>query len=393
MITSKECHVCGSNNLEEIFHTPKLPLTGLYFKTPNLPPSSNFDQGLMYCNTCGHGQLRNVIDPSVLYDQTYTHRTSTSQIATSGNDFFHNNLSLVCRGRKFRFLLEVGCNDLYLLRKTRYLADRSVGIDPIWIGKDHTLDQNTRVLGRFVGDLARGDDLEERPDIVISAHTFEHVEKFTEELENLLTITADRCFFMIEMPNLDVLVNLRRFDQVFHQHLQYVSLASMRRLVDRLGCRYLGHVFNHAYWGGTLLFWFEKDSISHADRVQTTKLDRLHPETIRDNFSQFKTSLRLAVEQAQSLREPVYGYGGAQMLPILAYHMESDLSFMRAIIDDNPERSNSRLPGILPIIREAAVNELKDAAVMVTALDSSRGIIKRLLDLNPRRVLYPLHNF
>ncbi len=388
---SRFCHVCGGGNLECVFDAPGLPLTGLYIRDGMSVEVPKYDQALMYCMDCGHGQLRNLIPAEVLYDSTYTHRTSSSPIATRGNDFFSVQLRTITNGRKYKSLLEVGCNDLYLLHKSQDLADRLVGVDPIWAGRDHALNSKTKVLGGFVEDIVVGTHIETPPDLIISAHTFEHIHDIYGQLSRLVNIAADRCLFVIEMPCFDTAVRLRRFDQVFHQHIQYLSLSSMRRLVERLGCSFIGHVFNHQYWGGTLMFWFEKGQAKSS--IGKIGHDQMQLRLVSKAYSEFRDSLRTAREQAASLGEPCYGFGAAQMLPVLAYHMESDLGFMEAILDDNQDRWMSRLPGVKPMIRGLKENELTDAAVMITALDSARPIARRLLGLNPRRILYPLHNF
>jgi len=75
---SRSCHVCGSANLECVFEAPGMPLTGLYIREDQTVDIPKYDQAYMYCMDCGHGQLRYLIPPDVLYDDTYTHRTSTS---------------------------------------------------------------------------------------------------------------------------------------------------------------------------------------------------------------------------------------------------------------------------------------------------------------------------
>lgn len=387
-VESKNCHVCGSEQLEVIFEAPSLPLTGIYVpkNSPVILPT--FDQAFMFCKECGHGQLRHLIAASVLYDDTYTHRTSASAIAVKGNDFFYQQLLKITKGRKFKTLLEVGCNDLYLLQKTQGIADQKIGIDPIWIGRDHNLNTSTKVLGRFVEQIDVKSDIGANPDLVISAHTFEHIQDIYGQMSTLVDLAEDGCLFVIEIPSFDSLVKQRRFDQVFHQHIQYTSLSSMRRLVARLGCSFLGHTFNYGYWGGTLIFWFEKSKENLDRGLEGFESQNL--KAIKKGFVDFSFALQAAINQAMELKEKCYGFGGAQMLPILAYHMGSNLDFMDAILDDNIERNETVLPGILPGIRLPIEGEMENAAIMITALDSTRPILQRLLAVNPRRIMHPM---
>lgn len=92
--------------------------------------------------------------------------------------------------------------------------------------------------------------------------------------------------------------------------------------------------------------------------------------------------------------EPVYGYGAAQMLPTLAYHMKSDLSFLKCVLDDNPARDNLTYPHLPVWIRKPPEGmTLERAGVLITALDSLRPILKRVLSMRPRHVYVPLNLF
>ena len=112
------CNICGSPELVEIFATRKMPLTGLYLEKPNLQNELCNDQTLLHCEECGHGQLKYIISPKDLYDNSYKHRSTESTISFTGNDYFYNYLNEITQGRdNFKSILEVGCNDLVLIKK------------------------------------------------------------------------------------------------------------------------------------------------------------------------------------------------------------------------------------------------------------------------------------
>lgn len=380
------CNVCSGSGLSVIFEAPDLPLTGLYLPAPDLQGFRS-DQAFLVCERCGHGQLRFVLPPERLYDETYTHRSSSSSIATSGNDFFMAYLREIVGEHHFESVLEVGCNDLYMLSQLRDIGARLAGLDPIWIGNSHAPDEKIHVIGKFLHELDVEADLVGAPDLIISAHTFEHISGLHEHLSGLLDVAADGCLFLIEMPCLDTMVEMRRFDQVFHQHLQHLSVESMLTLVQRLGAQYVGHRFNYRYWGGTLLFAFKKVRGS----TPTVSERRYGTEEIAAAYTGFRRSLESLSGLIDGLGGDRVGFGAAQMLPVLAYHMDSDLSTFSAILDDNEDRWGRFLPGIAPpIVSPADFGGLRETSVVITALDSARPILTRLSDLAPRRILLPL---
>jgi hypothetical protein len=385
-----ECNICGKDDFHEIFSSKNMPLTGLYVPQNELNSIQTYDQKFLNCKFCGHGQLANIISPEILYNHTYTHRSSESPISQAGNNFFYEYVKSQTELKEFKSLLEIGCNDLILIKKVQHIADEITGLDPIWIGKDFNFNEKTQIKGTFLHDLSKEKDFINPPDLIVSAHTFEHVSDIYNQFKMLCEISSENCKFIIEIPSFDTMVNIGRYDQVFHQHLQYTSLSSMITLINRLGCKYVDHIFNYDYWGGTLLFTFEK----RKSKISNPTFNKIPNNRVTKGFADFKKQLILARESSENSEELVYGFGAAQMLPLIAHHMESDLSFLQGIIDDNPDRVGSFLPSVnTPIIASTEIDNINKIMVMITALDSSRSIMKRLLELSPRRILNPLNVF
>ena len=363
---------------------PKMPLTGLYLDKRNLKDDL-YDQGFNYCRNCGHGQLKNVIDADIIYDNSYTHRTSASNISTTGNDFFFKVIESVVGEKMFSQILEIGCNDVYLLKKLSSKAKNLTGIDPVWKGKDFIADDKISVKGKFISELD-GTDFNVKPDLIVSAHTFEHVDGIYEEFVKLVDIAADDCLFFIEVPSLESTINQRRFDQIFHQHLQYFSYSSMRFLIERIGCEFIGNKYNYSYWGGTSFYWFRKNSKINKEKVLTNSCNIIQAKAIADNFNIYKNQLHESLNQILGFGEQVIGLGAAQMLPVVAYHMESNLEWISKIYDDNEDRVGRYLPYVSPKIEKFSSDNITDSIILITALDSSRPLLKKILNYQPRRI-------
>jgi len=386
------CGICGCENLDEVLNLPGFPLTGIYMPMEDKGDYPDVDQGLNLCPTCGHAQLRSTLDPDFVYGHEYTHRSSTSPIATGGNDFFFQFLSRISQGQVFERVVEIGCNDLYLLNKIAPLGKSLLGIDPIWRGREPEPEGRIKIVGKFVEEVEFEAELGGKPDLIVSAHTFEHLPHPGLVLKRLVAEAAQGALFLIEVPGFDSLLNLCRFDQVFHQHIQYFSLASFCRLIEQVGCQYVSHTFNYSYWGGTMLVAFRKGAGGKESPAPNTP--RPTASLVTRKFHLFKSQLENLMDILAAQTDPVYGFGAAQMLPALAYHMNTDLDFLRCIYDDNTERIGKKFPHLpVPIKKLASGALLDDGTVLITALDSTRPILKRVQSLQPRFILRPLLMF
>ena len=134
MIKAKkqECSICRNKDLHVILNMPGFPFTGIYLKSSDNPRYKGVDQNLLFCPKCGHAQLQNILDHNLVYDNTYIHRSSASEISRRGNDFFQRYLEKICAGSIFKRILEIGCNDFYLLKKIDNIGDKLFGLDPVW---------------------------------------------------------------------------------------------------------------------------------------------------------------------------------------------------------------------------------------------------------------------
>lgn len=387
------CSACGQGGLEEVISLPGLPLTGIFVRPQERASYPSFDQGLMRCTACGHGQLRETVDPRYLYQETYTHRSSLSPISARGNDFFLSFLDTVAASRRFKCIAEIGCNDLYLLRKLAGRAEYRVGFDPIWKDRPADSAEGIRVFGKYIEEIDPVRDLPAPADLVLSVHTLEHVDYPLASLRPIFDHAAPGALFVIEVPSLDTLLTIGRFDQVFHQHLNYFSLASVRRMIRELGGEFVAHRFNYGYWLGTMLVAFRKPARGGALVEADSALLPISREEILTRYAQYQQamgSVAAALEELIHRGTPAVGFGAAQMVPTLAYHLQSDLGCLQAILDDNPDRAGRTYPSIATMIRPAAdFPHLEDHAVLITALDSARPIFNRVAGLRARYILVP----
>lgn len=387
------CAICGGA-LRQLAAFPRFPLTGLYSRSRARAQDPRFDLRLMHCARCAHAQLARSLDPRVLYGEQYGFRTSESATASAGARFFADYLAGITARRGLGRVLEFGCNDIYLMRMLERRADALLGVDPVLAGREAEFrTAKIRVLGKSIESVDVAAEMGGAPDLVICQHTLEHVLEPAAILRRLFELAARSTLFVFEVPCFDVLVGNLRFDQVFHQHVHYYSLESFRALVESCGGELVGHAFNHGYWGA-LLVAFRKARPGAARRPRPRR--RPAGPTASAGAIQRRLDLfrgQMAAARAlirEEPRERLYGYGAALMLPALGYHLQTDFGGFAAILDDDPAKDGLGYANLRVRIRRPQGLDLAQAAVVLTALDNRRPILRRLAELRPRRIINPL---
>ncbi|MBL4747386.1 MAG: methyltransferase domain-containing protein [Magnetovibrio sp.] len=381
------CLVCGASTTS-VFALPSLPLTDTFVREFASDPVPNFDQAFRFCPSCHHGQLAIQVAPSVLYGGHYGFRTSASLTAKKGTDFFFSVLNEAAPDRTFEHALDLGCNDLFLLSKLEGRATARVGVDPIWAGREHEANVvGIKVIGQGIEDVVLS-DLDRKPDLVVCRHTLEHIANPLDVVKRMLEGATDDALFIFEVPGIEALINRNRFDQVFHQHLQYFSQDSFARMLKLAGATPILWKNNYHDWGAFAVAFVKGSGEGAVHGVASPDLDR-----VIDSRNAFLSQMATVHSTLQNMDGPIYGYGAAQMLPVLAYHLKSDLSFLKGILDDDPEKDGV-LYGNLPVqVRpSASIKDLSEISVLITAVDNSQPILRTLLSkTRPRHIVCPFH--
>ncbi len=388
----KKCAICGGRKLEPVINLPNLPLSGIYSTEPMKGALTGIDQQLLVCMDCSHAQLTSQVDPDVLYANNYSFRTSVSATAQKGTKFFLSALDSIASSRQFKCILDVGCNDLYLLKKLKNRAKVRIGIDPLWDSKeDERDDKDITLIGSAIENVDLKSILETPPDLIVCRHTLEHIFEPQAVLEKLFSVAANNALFLFEIPNFDSLLERLRFDQIFHQHLQYFTLLSFRRLLKEIGGVFISHRENYHDWG-TLLIAFTKDG-KQDNKSDTNFLPLFSISEIHKRYSIFQRQMSVTNNVLKAFEgTKVYGYGAARMLPIMAYHLKNDFSLLEAVLDDDSSKDGLHYSNLPLVIRDMAkIRGIESTSVFITAVDNVKPILNKLIIKRPRNIIYPFH--
>jgi hypothetical protein len=350
-----------------------------------------FDQELLISLPTGHVQLRNQVDPKFLYNSSeYSFSTGGSGKSRRDVDFFRDCLRLFTEGHRFNSVVDVGGNDLFVIRELCGIAQHCSVVDPICASIDGQFIDGIKVLGRFMEHVDFSIDMAP-PDLVICRHTLEHTTNPRNVINQWFQQCSNDCLYVVEIPCFANLVESLRFDAVFHQHVHYFDLNTFKRLIWECGGEYLNHIFNHqGSCGGSLIISFRQ-----------AKTKQIKPETNLDHrinwferrIALYRTQMALMKEELDMLPGPVYGYGASLMLATLGYHLQTDFSQLECVLDDDPNRDGTTYENIPIEVRHTAkIAPAPNSSYLITSLENIRPIYRRILDLEPRRILVPTVN-
>jgi len=387
------CEVCGHPSDDALIELPSFPMTEIYVKEKVKERLGCVDQSFHLCRKCGHGQIANVIDIELQYgnSEQFYFRASESATGRESADFFIEFLNSVVKGRRFKTVIEVGCNDMYVLNALSPKADKLIGIDPILKGEEK---EYTRGNILAIGDFLENVNLKGDIDIVLCKDTLEHVSEPGQFVRKIVESADNETTFVFQFPMLETLLSGCRFDQVFHQHLNYFSLQSILYMLEDIGCQLLDYKININHWGMILIaFKKSKDKSKYASTFA-----RITRTQVLESYRVFQDNMRSTNDRLHLLQgERVYGYGAALMLPALSYYLGNDFSSFECIIDDDKNKAGLSYINLPVTIKTTnSIDDIQDSIVLVTAIsaiNNVRRILIKLAELNPKQIIVPMSTF
>ncbi len=336
------------------------------------------NQSLNLCQRCGHAQLDKFIDNTELYNNRYSFKTSRS-MNRAGNLKFLKFILNQIKDKELDTIIEIGCNDLFLLEHLKDKANNIIGIDPIL---NDGVENGIKKIGKFVEEVDLSSLIDGKT-LIITSHFLEHLDN-PRNLFEILSKLKD-VLLIFSFPLFNILLEQKRFDQIYHHHKQYFSFSSISYLLNKFNYNLIEVDYNYSYWG-TIMIAFDKEINSRPiqSSIKISKSD------IITAYKKFKKSARHVTKIWNNLNSDTsYLYGASLQLPVLLYHFEINLEYCKGIIDDNEYKIGKFYPNLdLEIISKKNAS-LHDSNVFISAPTFGREIMNKLEIYKPKNIVCP----
>lgn len=237
------CRVSGSENLISVLSLGNQALTGVFPKSP----ADQITVGpleLVWCPDSGLLQLAHSYEASEMYGENYGYRSGLNQ---SMVDHLTEKVAwlerLVPLGAG-DVVLDIGSNDSTTLKAYQTKGLRRIGIDPTGEKfKQYYPSDIALVPTFFSADAYRS--VEKKPArIVTSIAMFYDLDAPVEFAKQIESILADDGVWHFEQSYMPSMLRLNSYDTICHEHLEYYSLSTVKRIVEMAGLRLVGVVMN-----------------------------------------------------------------------------------------------------------------------------------------------------
>ena len=321
---------------------------------------------LLYCPDSHLVQIGCEVDPEILFPPDYPYTSGTTRILRDNfADLFEQ-----CRDRLdagvSSFVIDVGSNDGTLLANFKDGGCRVLGIDPT----DRVRLANERGIRSlrtfFTRETARAVAEEYgAADLVTATNVFAHMPRIDAVVAGILDVLDERGVFVSESHYLLDLIGALQYDTVYHEHLRYYSLHSLKFLLEKHGLE-IFHVKRIPTHGGSIRVFAARKGQYSVDPSVPGLLETerraglLDPETYRrfaSDVMQSKLDLMGLLRDLKARGGRIYGIGAPSRASTLIAYAGLDHDIIDCVLEiPGSHKIGKYMPGTrIPVLEESAL--------------------------------------
>jgi SAM-dependent methyltransferase len=380
-----ECAICkGTDSLNTIIKYGEVPLAGDFPREEDFDSEEKFNMDLLFCDNCCLLQTDSIIDGEKLFkDYRYMSSIGLSNHFTQVAGYLKETFSL----DENSHILEIGSNDGVLLKPLQDLGLNPIGVEPATNINNIATEKGCSSINDFFSVVTAKKHFEESSfDLAVSNNCFAHIDDIHSIVRGVKYVLKDGGHFVIEVHYVKNLIQQLQYDNIYHEHLYYYSLNSLKNLFDQHGMTIVDYQEIPIHSGSIRVTVCNqelevnekvKERLEHETEIGLTSIDFF--KKFSDDVYAHIEAIRGELVKLKNDGYRVVGYGASGRANMLCNLGNITTDLVEYIVDESPERCGRYIAGKhIPIVSKEHLLEDKPDYIMIFAWNFSRMIIDKL---------------
>ena len=359
--TISKCQISGSNDLKSIMFLGYLPPpTEMKKIHSKIEEETFYPADLVYSPTSKLVQLNTIVNKKILFSKDYAYTSSTTKILRENFQELYNDCNKIVKISSSDLVIDIGSNDGNLLGNFKN-HHRVLGITPEKIGKI-AIQKGIPTLIRYFDKPAAKLVLKKygKAKIITATNVFAHIENVSELMENILKILQKDGVFISESHYLVSLIKTNQYDTIYHEHLRYYSLSSLKYLFDKYGLKII-HAKKINTHGGSIRVYATRSRKfkinKNVKKILSLEKKYLNWKTFnnfRKNVVKSKINLYSILKKIKNKNKKICGIGAPARASTLINYIGLDENIIDYVLEiEGSKKIGNYIPGTkIPILSE-----------------------------------------
>lgn len=357
MSSNFNCRACGNTELKIILSLGYVPLANALVSAEEIDAvEKRYPLKLVFCPKCSLIQITEIVDPKILFGK-YLYFSSYSETMLHHSKVLVNKLVKQESLSENHLVVEIASNDGYLLQFFKPHNVPVLGIEPATNIAKVAEEKGIPTLCEFFNAETALKLKEEgkEANVIIGLNVLAHaadLNSFVEGVRILLKQTGTAVF---EFPYVKDMIYRNEFDTIYHEHLCYYSLTSVKSLLNyhKLVVTDVERVSIH---GGSLRIYVQHDSnsaIKSKSNVESLLDDEKNwgmdkstfYESFADKVLNLKKETLQLLKQLKDDGKRIAAYGAAAKGSTLLNFYGIGKDYIDYIVDRSPYKQGLYMAG------------------------------------------------
>jgi hypothetical protein len=362
-VVVETCQVCDSAELEPVIFIGYLPPVNTMPSIGSRPMEQPaYPAQVLRCRKCKLVQLGLIVDPAILFPPSYPYTSGTTKILRDNFAEMYREVQSLYPLESDDLAVDIGSNDGTLLSNFQNGGHRVYGIEPTNAGKLAQARGITTDISFFNRASARRAVDANGPAKIISAtNVFAHIEDVHEIVESILELLADDGIFLSESHYFLSLIETLQYDTIYHEHLRYYTLTSLKYLLEMHGLEII-HAHRIPTHGGSIrVFAAHKGKYDVRDTVAPILAEEAREVTdaklheFARNVVSSKIALYALLKDLKARGERFYAIGAPSRASTFVNYVGLDDGILDCVLEiKGSYKIGKYMPGtLIPVLEES----------------------------------------
>ena len=359
--TIDKCQISGVRDLKTVLSLGYLPPVNKLKKINNsLSEDIFYPAELMFSPSSQLLQLSTIVDKEILFPKEYPYTSSTTKVLRENFKELYKECKKIVNISSKDLVIDIGSNDGNLLNNFKK-NHKVLGVTPEKIGK-LAIKKGINTLIKYFNKSTSNLILKKygQAKIITATNVFAHIENINLLMKNMLKILKKDGVFISESHYLVSLIETNQYDTIYHEHLRYYSLNSLRYLFNKHDMEIIHAKKINTHGGSIRVYAAKKNKFKINKSVK--KILNFEKKFInwkafnkfKKNVVNSKLNLYSILKKLKDKGSKIYGIGAPSRASTLINYVGLDENIIDCVLEiEGSYKIGNYIPGKkIPILSE-----------------------------------------